>query len=629
MPGFSALSVCGRLDAWAAACAAAFSASCTRLSSSSTRCCSFLNSSRVPASWACAGSITAASAAAHHMLRYMNRSLESSQCAPPWRALETFQRSVGGPRESGASRGLSGSGVVLATSPVSACSRYGRTATTAWTAPSTVPSAAWKSHRRFFLTSFASPAMETSACEAALAECQMSWVRAPCCARSSRKAQTIRNTAYRRRLMTASFCQTFLEAGEEQVLRQLLADEHQQRFLPVGLGPGLAEVAAHHHVHALEHDAARIALHPQHALVAQEIRAVHLDHAREELLELRAVERLLRAEHERLDLVVVLVLHVGEELGVELEDRVQVEAADVEHLVDRRVAEVHLLDRRARIHALQPFREILNISFRNQIGLRHQDAVRESHLLLRLVELVELLRRVLGVHVGDDRVEQVVVADLLVGEEGLRQRAGVGHAGGRDHHAVELERALVALLLEAAEDADQVAAHRAADAAVVHLDDLLVALLDQRAVDPDLADLVLDHRDAPAVVLPEDAVEQRGLAAAEEAGEDRHRHHVRFFHERSWRRARFYPSRPKSGTDHVFPGVQLQLELIGALFHAGRRPSSLAGLNAPPQRCGHVPLERRATEREVAIRRLSDFVDSHGIEVQFEQILIRAQPLAL
>ena len=33
----------------------------------------------------------------------------------------------------------------------------------------------------------------------------------------------------------------------------------------------------------------------------------------------------------------------------------------------------------------------------DQVGLRQQDAVGEAHLLLRLLELVELLRRVLGV----------------------------------------------------------------------------------------------------------------------------------------------------------------------------------------------------------------------------------------
>src|SRR5438552_2636408 len=153
--------------------------------------------------------------------------------------------------------------------------------------------------------------------------------------------------------MALLFCQTLLETGYEQVFGQLLADEHQDRLLLVRLGPGLAEVPAHHHVHALEHLPPGVALHPQDALVAQQVRPVDLDHARQELLELLAVERLFRAEHERLDLVVVLVIEVGEEFRVELENGVQVEAADVEHLRERRVAEVHLLDRRARGNALQ------------------------------------------------------------------------------------------------------------------------------------------------------------------------------------------------------------------------------------------------------------------------------------
>src|SRR5207245_3783819 len=84
--------------------------------------------------------------------------------------------------------------------------------------------------------------------------------------------------------------------------------------------------------------------------------------------------------------------------------------------------------------------------------------------------------------------------------------------------------------LERAEDADQIAAYGAADAAVVHLDDLLFALLDEVGIDARLAELVLDHRDALAVLLLEDAVEERGLAAAEKSRQDGDGHHVSFFH---------------------------------------------------------------------------------------------------
>src|SRR5690606_11786110 len=77
---------------------------------------------------------------------------------------------------------------------------------------------------------------------------------------------------------------------------------------------------------------------------------------------------------------------------------------------------------------------------------------------------------------------------------------------------------------QVAEHADQVAAHRAADAAVVEFDDLFVRVLQQQlVVDPLLPELVLDHGDAVAVVLAQDPVEQGRLAAAEEAGEDGHR----------------------------------------------------------------------------------------------------------
>src|SRR5690606_28458412 len=42
-------------------------------------------------------------------------------------------------------------------------------------------------------------------------------------------------------------------------------------------------------------------------------------------------------------------------------------------------------------------------------------------------------------------------------------------------------------------------------------------------VDANLAKFVLDHRDALAVLLGQDAVQQRGLAGAEETGEHRDR----------------------------------------------------------------------------------------------------------
>ena len=127
----------------------------------------------------------------------------------------------------------------------------------------------------------------------------------------------------------------------------------------------------------------------------------------------------------------------------------------------------------------------------------------------------------LGVDQRQDRVEQVALGDLVVHEEGLRHRAGVGQAGGLDDHAVEVELALAPLLGQVGQRGAQVLADRAADAAVVQLDDLLLAVVHQDlVVDVLLAELVLDDGDLLAVRLGEHALEQRGLARAEEAGED-------------------------------------------------------------------------------------------------------------
>src|SRR5882672_8168954 len=89
-------------------------------------------------------------------------------------------------------------------------------------------------------------------------------------------------------------------------------------------------------------------------------------------------------------------------------------------------------------------------------------------------------------------------------------------AGRLDDHPLEVEFLFLALVTQIGKDPCQVAAHGATDAAVVHLDDLLLRLgYKQLVVDARGSELVLDHRDAMPVLFAEDAVEQRGLAGAE------------------------------------------------------------------------------------------------------------------
>ena len=157
----------------------------------------------------------------------------------------------------------------------------------------------------------------------------------------------------------------------------------------------------------------------------------------------------------------------------------------------------------------------------DEVGLAKQDAIGEADLLLRLVKGIELQRRMLSVDDGNDGVERVVCGDVVVDEERLRDRCRVGEPGGLDDDAVERLGLCLAAPTQLDKDTHQVTANGAADAAVVHLDNLFgAAVNDQIVVDALFAELILDDGDALAVAFAQDAVEQRGLASTEKAGEN-------------------------------------------------------------------------------------------------------------
>ena len=136
----------------------------------------------------------------------------------------------------------------------------------------------------------------------------------------------------------------------------------------------------------------------------------------------------------------------------------------------------------------------------HEVGLAQENLVREADLAPGFLPGVQLFVGMLRIDECQDRVEQVALGDLVVHEKCLCYRAGVGQAGGFDHHAAEVEFALALLLGQVGQGAAQVFAYRAADAAVVQLDDLLVPVLHQDlAVDVLVAELVFDHRDLLSV----------------------------------------------------------------------------------------------------------------------------------
>ena len=211
----------------------------------------------------------------------------------------------------------------------------------------------------------------------------------------------------------------------------------------------------------------------------------------------------------------VMVVAALEELRLDVEDAVEVEGVAVEHLGDRDRAALGAMEARIGIDAADARFDLAQIGVADEIGLVEQDHVGEGDLVLGLGRVAQPVLEPARIGDGDDGVELRLAADRLVDEEGLRHRRRIGEPGGLDDDGVELALAPHQPL----DDADQVAAHGAAHAAVVHLEDFLVGADDQVVVDADLAELVDDDGELLPMRLGQDAVEQRRLAGTEIAGE--------------------------------------------------------------------------------------------------------------
>jgi hypothetical protein len=205
-----------------------------------------------------------------------------------------------------------------------------------------------------------------------------------------------------------------------------------------------------------------------------------------------------------------------QELGIDFLGPFQVEAPHVQDAVQRDSAVPGPADGGDGVDAADSRLERVEVPRGDEVGLVEEDDVGKRDLLHRLITGVEVRPDVLCIHDRHDGVEPEVAAHLVVGEEGLGNRGRVREAGRLDQDTVEA----VLALEEPSEDPDQVPAHRAADAAVVHLKELLVPLDHELVVHADLAELVLDHGQLAAMLLGEDPVEERGLAGAKKACED-------------------------------------------------------------------------------------------------------------
>ena len=135
---------------------------------------------------------------------------------------------------------------------------------------------------------------------------------------------------------------------------------------------------------------------------------------------------------------------------------------------------------------------------------------------------VELTAAVDGIDGSDDGVYPERVLQGLVPEQGVQDGGGVREPGGLDDGLPERRnRARCPPLLQRDQSAHEIVADGAAQTARVQQDRFLIEqLLHQQVIDADLSELVDEHRGVAHLRMAQQRVQQRGLAAPEEAGND-------------------------------------------------------------------------------------------------------------
>mmetsp|Transcript_16048 Transcript_16048/g.42385 ORF Transcript_16048/g.42385 Transcript_16048/m.42385 type:complete len:225 (-) Transcript_16048:530-1204(-) len=167
--------------------------------------------------------------------------------------------------------------------------------------------------------------------------------------------------------------------------------------------------------------------------------------------------------------LVNLLQHLVQREGLDAQQEIHIahgvlRSTNLCRLVDRTNFSVHLL-------------QVLRV---DQVGLVQEDAVCERDLLDGLVDdslrllLAQMFQAVLGIHDGEDAIQHHIVLHEFVREEGLDHRRWVGKARRLDDDAVERLALASSLPVEFFQACNEVAPDGAADATVVHLDDVLL-----------------------------------------------------------------------------------------------------------------------------------------------------------
>ena len=165
---------------------------------------------------------------------------------------------------------------------------------------------------------------------------------------------------------------------------------------------------------------------------------------------------------------------------------------------------------------IEPFEQLGrrdDLFVRGGVGTAHDDEVGVRDLVVEeLAEVAHIHLGLAGVHNSGAGADHGALHAL----DGARDVAELADARGLDQDAVG--RKVVHDLFQRL---GEVAHERAADAAGVHLGDLNARVLQKAAVDGDLSEFIFDqHQLFARIGLRDQLADQRGLARAEEAGED-------------------------------------------------------------------------------------------------------------
>jgi hypothetical protein len=300
-------------------------------------------------------------------------------------------------------------------------------------------------------------------------------------------------------------------------------------------------------LHAMDDDRAlRILGQGHEALDAQELRAVRRAQKIEEHVEGGAPDGLVARHAEGADALVMavhvvmvvvigiarvgvrmaalfgLIHRLGAEPGPDVGDlAVGIEEAGADEFRGWDIASPGLDDGGARIEGGQALAQNRHAGSIRKIGLGHDDAVGDGRLAHGFRVAVERRQAVHRIDYRDDPLERVAHGEIRVIQHRVQDWGRVREPRGLDDHAPERgDAAVVAPAQQVLKGGDEIAAHRATQAAGRQQDHAVIDGLDEKMIEADLAELVDDDDGVGKGRIAQKTVQEGRLAGAKEPRED-------------------------------------------------------------------------------------------------------------